>query len=167
MNRNYRFPHIDSVLRTRPQAWATLRGNSLYPDLYGTVRFYSTTFGVLVVAEVEGLPDTQNACASPIFAFHIHEGESCTGNAEDQFANVRMHYNSRNCPHPYHAGDLPPLFSANGYAVSACLTDRFGIDEIIGKTVILHSKPDDFTTQHTGNSGVKIACGEIIGRYRR
>ena len=167
MNRNYRLSNLESIMRNRPQAWASLQGSSLYPNLSGTVRFYEHPYGILVVTEAQGLPDTQNACASPIFGLHIHEGESCTGNAEDTFADARMHYNPRRCPHPYHSGDLPPLFSANRYAVSACLTDRFNIDEIIGKTVILHSMPDDFTTQPSGNSGSKIACGEIKSRYRR
>lgn len=167
MNRNQRSPHFESVLRSMPDAWGSLQGSSLYPNLSGTVRFYEQPYGILVLTEAQGLPDTQNACDSPIFGLHIHEGESCSGNAEDPFADARMHYDLRRCPHPYHAGDLPPLFSANGYALSACLTDRFNIAEIIGKTVILHSMPDDFTTQPSGNSGTKIACGEIFGRYRR
>ena len=167
MNRNQRSPHFESVLRSMPKAWASLQGSSLYPNLSVTVRFYEQPYGILILTEAQGLPNTQNACASPIFGLHIHEGESCTGNADDAFADARMHYNPRRCPHPYHAGDLPPLFSANGYALSACLTDRFNIDEIIGKTVILHSVPDDFTTQPSGNSGSKIACGEILGRRRR
>ena len=39
--------------------------------------------------------------------------------------------------------------------------NRFRIDEIIGKTIIIHSSTDDFTSQPSGNSGSKIACGEI------
>lgn len=167
MNRNQRSPHFESVLRSMPEAWANLQGSSLYPNLSGTVRFYEQPYGILVLTEAQGLPNTQNACASPIFGLHIHEGEYCAGSSEDPFASARMHYNPRKCPHPYHAGDLPPIFSANGYALSACLTDRFNIEEIIGKTVILHSMPDDFTTQPSGNSGSKIACGEIKSRYRR
>lgn len=41
------------------------------------------------------------------------------------------------------------------------LTNRFNIEEIIGKVVIIYDKPDDFVTQPSGNSGTKIACGEI------
>ncbi len=40
---------------------------------------------------------------------------------------------------------------------------KFTIDEIIGKTVIIHAKPDDFITQPSGNAGEKIACGVISG----
>ena len=38
-------------------------------------------------------------------------------------------------------------------------TDRFSVDEIIGRTVVIHSGPDDFRTQPAGNAGKTIACG--------
>ena len=56
---------------------------------------------------------------------------------------------------------MPPLFWNNGYAFQMFLTDRFTVKEIIGKTVIIHDNADDFTTQPSGNSGEKIACGVI------
>ena len=99
-----------------------------------------------------------------MFCSACNSGENkteTTGNEDDPFADAKTHYNPKSCPHPYHAGDLPPLFSANGYAYSAVLTDRFTVDEIIGKTVVIHSSPDDFTTQPSGNAGRKIACGVI------
>ncbi len=161
MNLRNRYPNYNSLLRQRPQAWARVQGSSQYPEIQGSVRFYQTPRGVLVSAEIVGLPNPGGACDSPIFAFHIHEGDSCTGNREDPFANVRMHYNPYNCPHPYHAGDLPPLFGVNGYAFSVFLTNRFTVAEIIGRTVIIHGSPDDFKTQPSGNAGTKIACGQI------
>ena len=71
------------------------------------------------------------------------------------------HFDKDNCPHPFHSGDLPPLFGNNGKAVSIFLTNRFSVDEIIGRIMIIHGSPDDFTTQPSGNSGMKIACGVI------
>lgn len=41
------------------------------------------------------------------------------------------------------------------------LIDKFNINDIIGKVVIIHDLPDDFTTGPSGNSGTKIACGKI------
>ena len=35
------------------------------------------------------------------------------------------------------------------------------IAHIIGKVLIIHDMPDDFTSQPSGNSGSKIACGKI------
>ncbi len=161
-----RIPRLDAILRQRPFAWAILRGSERYRGIYGNVLFYESPLGVLVVSEVRGLPTGEGDCHEPIFALHIHEGDRCTGDADDPFADVGSHYNPKNCPHPYHAGDMPPLFGTGGYALGAFLTDRFKIDEVVGKTVILHSGLDDFSTQPSGNAGEKIACGEILGRRR-
>lgn len=161
MNRNNTYPNFANLLRRRPNAWAKINGSVDYPEIYGVVRFYQTVYGVLVVSNIGGLPNVNGYCESPVFAFHIHEGDSCTGNADDPFFNVKSHYNPYNCLHPYHSGDLPPLFGANGYAFSAFLTDRFSVNEIVGRTVIIHSSPDDFMTQPSGNAGEKIACGVI------
>lgn len=84
------------------------------------------------------------------------------GNQNDPFPLTGSHYNPDNCPHPYHAGDLPPLFGNRGIAWSAFLTNRFQVRDVLGKTVIIHASPDDFTSQPAGNSGKKIACGVIV-----
>ncbi|MBQ8208629.1 MAG: superoxide dismutase family protein [Clostridia bacterium] len=156
------FPNFASLLNKRPHATAYLVGSSDYPALHGQVKFYQTKYGVLTVAEISGLPIEEENCENRIFGFHIHEGTSCTGNENDQFAGALTHYNPHNCPHPHHAGDLPPIFGANGKAFSAFLTNSFTLEEIIGLTIVLHSNPDDFTTQPAGNSGTKIACGVIM-----
>ena len=116
----------------------------------------------MVRSEIMELPKNPKKCESPIFAFHIHTGAECSGNAEDPFSNAGMHFNPDNCAHPYHSGDMPPLFGVNGHALSVFMTDRFTVDEILGKTVIIHLKPDDFATQPSGNAGEKIACGVIL-----
>ena len=155
------YPNFDIFKNLRPQARAEINGSVIYSEIKGKVWFYQTNLGVIVMANIEGLPKQTTECTSPVFAFHIHEGENCKGDNNDPFADVGMHYNPKNCPHPYHAGDLPPLFSANGNAFLVVLTDRFKVEETIGRTIIIHSKVDDFSTQPYGNSGLKIACGEI------
>ncbi len=153
---------MGDFLQKAPHAQARVRGGQAYSRIRGRVDFYQTDLGVIVLAEVDGLPLGIEACNSPVFGFHIHEGSKCLGNAEDPFAEAGTHYNPKNCLHPYHAGDLPPLFGNNGYALQVFLSNRFTVEEIVGKTIIIHSKPDDFTTQPSGNAGDKIACGEII-----
>ncbi len=148
--------------RMRPFAVAKIRGSHDYPSICGTALFYKVQRGVLVSLQIKGLPREEELCKSPIFAVHIHSGDSCRGNNADPFANAMPHYNPDNCNHPYHAGDLPPIFGVDGTAFSAVLTNRFSAGEIIGKTVIIHASPDDFTTQPSGNSSTKIACGEIL-----
>lgn len=149
--------------RGRPQAVAHIRGSADYPNLCGTVQFFQTPGGVLVRTELQGLPHTAGRCTGRVFGFHIHEGGSCAADMTDPFAGAMAHYNPDGCEHPQHAGDLPPLFESCGRAFSVVLTDRFRVHEVIGKTVIVHAGPDDFTTQPSGNSGEKIACGVICG----
>ena len=150
-----------SILRGRPRAVASVAGSADHPGISGTVRFYQAGRGVVVLAEASGLPQSDGPCRGRIFGFHIHAGGDCGGNMDDPFADAMAHYNPGGCGHPCHAGDLPPLFGNDGSALSLFLTDRFSVDEVIGKTVIIHDRPDDFTTQPSGNSGTKIACGVI------
>ena len=135
-------------------AIACMRGEGAYPSLRGTVRFIPRKNGTLVVAEISGLPATDTG----FFAFHIHEGGNCSGAG---FPNTGGHYNPKGQGHPLHVGDLPPLLSGSGSAYLAVMTDHFCIKDIIGRTVVIHSDPDDFKTQPAGNAGNKIACGVI------
>lgn len=160
------FSNFLNCIKRRPVAVAEIQGSRDYPDITGRVLFYSARGGVLVRAEITGLPRGIGYCDSPIFALHIHSGNDCRGNTTDPFANSNGHFNPYSCEHPYHAGDLPPLFSADGNAVMEVLTDRFEISQVIGKTLIIHSRLDDFTSQPSGNAGEKIACG-IIMKYNR
>lgn len=153
--------HLIPVLRGSPQAQAEVTGSESFPDISGWVRFYQTDDGVIVYAEICGLPLSGQPCQGRIFGFHIHQGTDCGGSGEEPFPHAMSHYNPGDCQHPHHAGDLPPLFGSNGLAISACLTNRFLVEDIIGRVVIIHDHPDDFTTQPSGNSGTKIACGVI------
>ena len=156
------FSNLCDILAQTPDAVANVRGSGANPRLGGTVRFYQTRHGVLVHAEFVGLPTANGPCAGRVFGFHIHEGEACRGTWEDPFAAVGGHFNPDGCEHPYHAGDLPPLFGNHGYALSVFLTDRFTVEQVLGRTVIVHGGVDDFTSQPAGNAGQKIACGRIV-----
>lgn len=149
------------LLDKQPDAVAQLRGDKAHRDLRGSAAFFQVPEGVLMRVEVSGLPEANSHCDGGVFGFHIHDGVSCTGNDTDPFANAGSHLNPFNCPHPGHAGDLPPLFANDGYVWTCFLTNRFTIPEVIGKTLIIHGAPDDFTTQPSGNAGAKIACGTI------
>lgn len=149
---------LRTLLNRSPDAKAKIRGEQA---IRGEAAFYQLPCGVLMRVEVNGLPEGEGVCGGRIFGFHIHEGGRCAGNQEDPYADAGSHYNPGNCPHPEHAGDLPPLFGNHGFAFMTFLTDRFRVEEILGKTVIIHDSPDDFTSQPAGNSGKKIACGMI------
>ncbi|MGM9550835.1 MAG: superoxide dismutase family protein [Clostridia bacterium] len=137
-------------------AAAKISGGEKYPQIYGKVIFAERGKNVLVTAHITGLPKTE----TNIFAFHIHQGSDCKG---ENFENTKGHLNLWNDIHPKHTGDMPPLFSNDGKAFLSFETNRFTICNIINKTVVIHEKPDDFTSQPSGNAGEKIACGIIKG----
>ena len=141
-----------------PDAISYIDGNRDYPNIEGRVEFYKINRGVLVLTEIKGLPQNETG---DFFAMHIHSGNNCNEDENGNFENT-PHLNLTNKNHPNHTGDLPVILSNNGYAYSLVLTDRFNIQDIIGKTVMIHDNADDYRTEPSGNSGVKIACGVIV-----
>lgn len=135
----------------KPAAAAELAGEG---GLKGRIELIPQRGGTLVVAKVWGLPESE----AGFFALHIHEGNSCAGAGHPLTGD---HYNPERAAHPRHAGDLPPLLSSGGRAFMAVLTGRFRVEDVIGRTVVIHSGPDDFRTQPSGGAGSKIACGVI------
>ena len=141
--------------RKCPDAVAEIRGGVEALQLTGCVEFYQENRCVLIVARISGLPSES---ATGFFGFHIHQGEHCS---EMDFPETGRHYNPTAQPHPKHAGDLPPLLECQGNAYLSVKTDRFSVNDIIGRTMVIHSDPDDFRSQPAGNAGKKIACGVI------
>ncbi len=163
MKPNLGLRYFHTLLFEMPIAYASISGSNDYPKLHGTVSFYPTTDGILVNTEIYHLPIGGSVCNNHIFGFHIHEGNACTGNKTDPFADTGMHMNPNGCKHPAHNGDFPPLFATHeGYAWNIFLSNHLKRGEIIGRTLIIHSKPDDFRTQPSGDSGIKIGCGVIV-----
>ncbi len=132
----------------------------------GTVTFQSTRSGMLrVIVELTDLPPGT-------LGFHVHETGDCA--IADSFASAGGHYaadashgvESEDGPHP---GDFPNIHVAeNGVVKVEFFTDRLSLgdgenplmDED-GSAVVVHSGPDDYTTQPSGESGDRIACGVI------
>lgn len=153
--------YLNTMLYQEPAAYANIFGSPAYDSVYGWIMFYLVPGGTLVQTQITGLPIESGLCGNRIHGFHIHSGSVCNGTGETPFSAAGGHYNPGNCPHPEHAGDMPPLFSNHGFAWSSFYTDLFLPKDVVGKTVIVHARQDDFTTQPSGNSGEMIACGEI------
>ena len=137
------------------RATAYIRGGKDAPHLLGKVEFLQKRNGVLVTADISGLPKNKTG----FYGFHVHRGRSCAGR---DFSESGEHYNPGMRPYPLHAGVMPPLLSyGNGNAYLSIMTDRFTVKDIIGRTVVIHNGVDDFISQPSGNAGKKIACGEI------
>lgn len=152
-------PIFTSILaQNKPDALAWVKGSDDYPNLGGLVRFYDIPFqGILINAEIFGLPDSESPIDSAFYGMHIHQFGSCT----PPFDKTGNHFNPNNQLHPNHAGDLPPLLGNHGYAWSAFFDFRLSIEAILDKSIIIHRMRDDFTSQPSGDSGEKIGCGVI------
>jgi superoxide dismutase, Cu-Zn family len=127
----------------------------------GEVTFTAESGGVHVVGTFSGLVFGEHG-------FHVHEKGDCS--APDG-ASAGGHFNPGGKPHgardaaARHAGDLGNL-KADPYGLARVdfvdsMLSLSGPDSIVGKAVIIHEKPDDFTTQPTGNAGARQACGVI------
>lgn len=130
----------------------------------GTVVFRQMGNDVEMTAHVAGLTPGAHG-------FHIHEKGDCS--APDG-TSAGGHFNPTGQPHghpqrgPHHAGDMPML-ETDAYGNAKLFTVLRGLtldgaSGIVGKGVIVHAAPDDFTTQPTGNSGARMACGVIVKR---
>ncbi len=151
-----------------PRAVASLRAAPVAPGVRGTVEFMSVPGGTLVTVRVTGLPRYQpgTAISDPVgpHGFHIHEFGNCAvGDPDNPFLAAGGHWNPDGQPHGNHAGDFPVLFShaPGGTAMARFFTSRFRVDDVIGRSVIVHLHPDDYRTQPAGRSGLRIACGVI------
>lgn len=104
-------------------------------------------------------------------AIHIHLVGDCSS-ADGKSAGG--HWNPTGAAHgkwdsaSYHRGDIGNItIGKDGSGSISRTTDLWCIgceDErknILGKAVIIHAGPDDFSTQPAGAAGPRIGCGEI------
>jgi len=147
-------------------AVANIQGGPLAPNIMGTIYFIKAAGGTNVCVEVTGLPTYRPGVGNndPIgpHGFHLHENGICAvGDPTDPFQAAGGHWNPTNQPHGNHAGDFPVLFSNDGVARMQFYTNKFNIEDIIGKAVIIHENPDDYRSQPSGDAGKRLACGII------
>ncbi len=127
----------------------------------GVITFTQANQGVRVTVDLQGLTPGKHG-------FHVHEHGNC--NCPD--ANCAGgHYNPTNEPHAApimqhrHVGDFGNVEADKDGVVKTEFIDTHislnGIHSIIGRSVIVHEKEDDFVTQPTGNAGARWGCGVI------
>jgi Cu-Zn family superoxide dismutase len=129
----------------------------------GSVRFRREGDAVHVTGELSGLTPKGK------HGFHVHEFGDCS--APDA-ASAGGHFAPEGHPHGapdparHHAGDLGNVEADTaGRAVVDVkvpgLTLATGDRALLGRGLIVHAQPDDFSTQPTGNAGGRVACGVI------
>ncbi len=156
-----------SEINCRNTAVAYIKGGPLAPNIRGMVRFEKAAGGTNVYVEITGLPCYKPAMGNnaPIgpHGFHIHENGTCeVGDPNNPFQAAGGHWNPYDQPHGNHAGDFPVLFSNDGVAIMEFFTDKFTVEDVVGKTIIIHENPDDYRSQPSGDAGKRLACGVIM-----
>ena len=164
---------ITSMASPPANAVAVLRNQA--GDRVGAVTF--TTAGTRVRASVQVTGLTP---AAEFHGMHIHTNGSCAG---DFVASAGGHWNPLASTHGDHQGDLPPVYAdATGTARSSAFLETFTVQQMLddpgGLAVIVHAGRDNFaniparytiggtpgpdaTTQGTGDSGGRYACGVV------
>ena len=141
----------------RPAAIAQIQGGPESPRLSGTVTFFPADTGTIVVADVAGLPMEVIPCAGGVLAsISMRERPAPARNLQIPAAT----FYPGGCRIPIMPGICRPSFPAMGRRIWPCSP---GVPHPGGSwpLVVIHSGPDDFTTQPAGNSWQKIACGVI------
>ena len=144
-------------------ASAAVKGTTEGSSISGTARFEDAPDGLKVTVQLTGVPPG-------VHGIHIHEKGSCA----DSGAAAGPHFNpdhakhglvTRGGPTKAHAGDLGNVTAdKDGVARLELVIPHesvSGENAVAGRSIVLHEKGDDFRSQPAGDSGSRIACGEI------
>lgn len=140
----------------------------------GNAVLTETSAGVEVAIQVQGLSPGKHG-------FHIHTNGACAPGPDAitgqtiAFGGAGGHFDpgmAKKHGHPgqpsqeAHAGELPNIpVGDDGRGsvrfVNANISLTPGKTSVVGRTLVVHEKEDDYTTNPAGNSGGRLLCGLI------
>jgi superoxide dismutase, Cu-Zn family len=158
----------DSLIVNAPPAGVTARAVLRNPEglEMGTATFTQSGESVRIEYQFTSLPGGEHG-------FHLHEVGSCEA---PTFESAGGHYNPTNRSHGFdhpdgpHAGDLRNLEVDTDGTAEGDLTNEYvtlltgrpnSLLDGDGTSIVIHAGPDDYQSQPSGDSGDRIACGEI------
>ncbi|MBZ5752664.1 superoxide dismutase family protein [Metabacillus rhizolycopersici] len=134
-------------------------------DSLGTIVVAEQSAGVKLEVLLEGLPDGEHG-------LHIHEKGVCEA---PDFKSAGNHFNPDEKlhgllnPEGAHAGDLPNIISEDGKVEAELMAPELTLkgdqkNSLLfneGTSIVITEGKDDGMTQPAGDSGQRIACGEV------
>ena len=137
----------------------------------GRVRLRQAARGLLVEVNLEG-------AVPGVHGVHVHDVGRCE---RPTFASAGGHFNPTGRQHGFlnprghHSGDLPNIEVPAGGRLTAeyfvaDLTLEAGARSLLdddGAAIVLHAGRDDYATDPAGESGDRLACGQIVGAETR
>lgn len=131
----------------------------------GKATFTETNGVVTLEAKLTGLKPG-------VHGIHIHEKADCSaadGSSAGGHWNPTFQSHGKWGTGAYHKGDIGNFTAdVDGNATVLFKTDEWCIScgdknkDIVGKGLVVHQDPDDFTSQPAGNAGKRVACSGII-----
>jgi len=149
-------PSHSVTIKLEPKSGSSVEGTATFTEKGGKVT---------MEAKLTGLKPG-------VHAIHIHEKADCSaadGSSAGGHWNPTFKKHGKWGEGEYHRGDIGN-FSADvdGNATVIFTTDEWCIDcadktkDILGKGLVVHASPDDYTSQPAGNAGARVACSGII-----
>lgn len=140
----------------------------------GNAVLTETAAGVEVAIQVQGLSPGKHG-------FHIHANGACSpgpdattgqtiafGGAGGHFdpGMAKKHGHPGQPSHEAHAGELPNITVGDDGRgsvrfVNANVSLTPGKTSVVGRSLVVHEKEDDYTTNPAGNSGGRLLCGLV------
>jgi Cu-Zn family superoxide dismutase len=130
----------------------------------GKAELIDTPNGVLIRLDLTGVPAGDQA-------FHVHEKGQCE---PPDFKSAGAHFNPDGTKHGImnpegpHAGDMPNLHVPEGGKLDVeilntlvTLNGERALLDDDGSALVIHSGPDDYSSDPAGHAGDRIACGVV------
>lgn len=138
-----------------PFANANLTGEDGFPSVCGSVEFYSTPMGVLICAQVRGLPCDTVQGKKPK-AYGICLGNSTSSERREQaFCTGHLYLGKHRAP----CTAMPTLYEKNGSLWCSVMTGRITPADLAGKMIRVHESTG--SCPMIDHSLRQIARGEI------